>query len=226
MKNGAKFIVSYFDENSSSDRMIAISNKTNEFIYKKLFDWVLGDNEIGLICSPKKPDTLRARLSGLAKSMDAAKNSGRCMFMEGKARTYNYPIEAAKASDIAIGPLIGGATVLESLLAGIKAVYIDLEGVYHYPEYKESCDSPVYSDMDELIRRVNAWRLHKEDIPESYDLLDRKDPFRDGRAAERLGGYLKSLLDSFEKGFSRSEALDSARRSYSELWGKRNIICP
>lgn len=230
MNNGAKFIMSYFDENTSDDRMSIVTNKQGEYIYEKLLNWVISDGKIGLICNPKKPESLASRISGIAQLIERAKATGRCLFMEGKARTDNWPTEAAQASDIAIGCLLGGTTVLESLLSGVRSVYLDLEGLYFLPEYQCGRNKIVFDDLDNLISAINKYRYDKKDFDEFgsisliQDLISRRDIFRDGKAARRMGQYIKWLLDSFNEGKSREEAMNLANQKYSSLWTEKSLI--
>ena len=57
-KCGAKYIATYLDENSSDDRMSLVSTSKNEAIYRTFFDRVISDKTFGLVCSPKRPNTL------------------------------------------------------------------------------------------------------------------------------------------------------------------------
>ena len=50
-------------------------------------------------------------------------------------------------------------------------------------------------------------------------MLEDLDPFRDGRASERMGTYLHWLLESFKDGKDREMAMADAAQRYGELWG-------
>ena len=226
---GAKFIICYFDENSSDDRMSIIPNSRGRLIYKYLLNWVLSDETVGLICSPKRPKTLQTRLPEITSLIKKAKNTGRCIFMEGEYAANNYPTEAAQASDIVISLLIGGTTSLESFLSGVRVVYLDLEGLYSYPEYKWGRDTIVFDDIDNLISAINKFRNNSKSFDElgNFNMvatIKQKDQFRDGRADERMGQYIEWLLEMFNKGEKREEAIEYANRRYSELWGKENVV--
>ena len=54
-------------------------------------------------------------------------------------------------------------------------------------------------------------------------ILDELDPFRDGRAAERVGTYLKWLLDGFKEGLTRESVLSDAAEKYASKWGYDKI---
>lgn len=226
---GAEFVIAYFDENSSDDRLSVIPNKKSEDIYRQLFEWVLTDNAIGLICSPKRPSTLHKRLAGITGIMDKALATGRCTVMEGKYLADNYPVEVAQASDIVISLLIGGTVSLESALSDKRVVYLDMEGLYSFNEYTWGKGTVLFEDFQSLKEAVNRYRIS----PDKYDdignmsinpVLDQKDPFRDGRAAERIGQYIHWLLEAFEEGKTREEAIQYAGGQYAEMWGSEHVI--
>jgi hypothetical protein len=230
MDSGAKFIICYFDENSSDDRMSIIPNSRSSLIYKHLVNWALSDETIGLICSPKRPKTLQVRLPEITGLIKKAKDTGRCIFMEGEYAASNYPAEAAQAADMAISLLIGGTTSLENYLSGVRVVYLDMEGLYSYPEYQSGRNTIVFDDLDALISTINNYRSDKEsfgylgNIDAVMPIIEQKDPFRDGKAAVRMGQYIEWLLEMFKKEEKREEALEYANRQYSDLWGEENVV--
>ena len=54
-------------------------------------------------------------------------------------------------------------------------------------------------------------------------MLDELDPFRDGRGAERMGNYLKWIVDGFDAGLSAEESLADAAEQYVKEWGVDKI---
>lgn len=228
MDSGAKFIICYFDENSSDDRMSIIPNSNSLLIYKNLLNWVISDEDIGLICSAKRPKTLQTRLPEITSLIKKAKDTGRCIFMEGEYAAKNYPTEAAQASDIVISLLIGGTTSLESFLSGVRVFYLDLEGLYSYPEYKWGRDTIVFDDIDNLISAINKYRSDSKSFDELGNInmvatIKQKDPFHDGKAAERMGQYINWLLEMFNQRKTREKAIEYANEKYAEIWGKENV---
>ena len=228
INNGAKFIICYFDENSSDDRMSVISNKTSKQIYERLLNWVIEDKTMGLICCPKKPLNLLQRLPDIQKSMEKAKATGRCIFMGGEYRTTCYPTEPAQASDLVITLLIGGTVALESYLSGVRSVYLDLEGLCSFPEYRTGQNKIVFDNLDVLISAINKCRYGNADNDfGNANLavnLDDRDPFRDGLAAKRVGQYLNWLLESLNEGTKREEAIRYANQKYTGVWGKESLV--
>ncbi|MCP4265430.1 MAG: hypothetical protein GY777_07630 [Candidatus Brocadiaceae bacterium] len=228
-KNGAKFIICYFDENSSAGRFSIIPNKKSAYVYRKLLNLVISEKAVGLICSPKRPKTIHERLSSITDIIQKAEATGRCLFLEGDYTASNYPTEAAQASDIVISLLLGGTASLESALSGKRVVYLDLEGFYSFREYKWGKDTIVFDNLDSLITAIEKYRCN----PNSFDefgnigmmpVLKQKDPFRDGKAAERIGHYLHWLLETFNEEKTREEAMECANQNYAEMWGSENVF--
>ena len=50
-------------------------------------------------------------------------------------------------------------------------------------------------------------------------MLDELDPFRDGRAAERVGTYIKWLIEGFQAGGDRETVMAGAAERFCALWG-------
>ena len=57
-------------------------------------------------------------------------------------------------------------------------------------------------------------------------MLDELDPFRDGRAAERMADYINWLLEGLNAGLSRDSAMAEAAERYSAQWGKDKVHGP
>ena len=229
IRHGAKYIITYFDENSYDGKLSPITNAKSEQIYRKYLELLLSEGDIGIIFSPKDPHTLMKRISGAAELMEKAKATGRCVLMGGRVRTFSWPTEAAQASDLAIGSLEGGTTVLESVLSGVKSVYLDLLGLYSFPEYRLGKDVIVFDDIDKLISKIRECKdrpdrsEHFGDMSILGDIITSKDPFRDGRAAERMGTYIRWLLEGLDSGKTAKEAIGTASRRYASAWGEKNI---
>ena len=55
-------------------------------------------------------------------------------------------------------------------------------------------------------------------------MLDELDPFRDGRAAERMGTYIQCLIEGFQAGLDRETVMADAADRYCAKWGRDKII--
>ena len=54
-------------------------------------------------------------------------------------------------------------------------------------------------------------------------MLEELDPFRDGRAAERMGTYLHWLIEGYKAGLERETVLADAAERYCARWGEDKI---
>jgi hypothetical protein len=54
-------------------------------------------------------------------------------------------------------------------------------------------------------------------------MLEELDPFRDGRAAERMGTYLQWLVQGFQAGLDRETVMADAAERYTQRWGQDKI---
>ena len=225
---GAKFILCYFDENSSDDRMSPISNERSAEIYRYFIEKVLKDETLGLIIKPGYPKTLYQRISSIKDLIDKAKATGRCVFMEkGSYVTEQYPTEAAQAADLCVGLLFSGAAAMESYLSGTPTVFLDLEHIYSNPVYEWGKGKVVFDNLDDLFSAVKQYRENPESVPGFGDLsswVKGKDTFKDGNASLRIGQYINWLLEMFNQGKTREEAIEYANEKYAEIWGKENVV--
>ncbi|MFH1380000.1 MAG: hypothetical protein ABII23_06960 [bacterium] len=225
---GAEFIMTYLDENSSDSSMSLIPNNRSKKIYQRLLRWVIDDPTMGLICSPKRPNTLIERLPDIKDDIEQAEQTGRCVFMRGLYTTEMYPAEVSLASDITICLLFGGTTALEAFLAGSRAVYLDFESLYSFPEYAWGKNTIVFDNIETLCEAIAEFKKDRQ----SFDYLGNlnnipniagKDPFRDGRAIERMGTYVNDLLELISEGKTSQEAIVCANERYAHVWGSTNI---
>ena len=55
-------------------------------------------------------------------------------------------------------------------------------------------------------------------------IIDDLDPFRDGKAAQRMGNYLNWLIQGFEKGLDRGTNLEETAERYRKQWGADKVL--
>ena len=55
-------------------------------------------------------------------------------------------------------------------------------------------------------------------------MIDEFDPFRDGRAAERMGMYLRWIQEGLNLGLDRTTVLADAAERYGKIWGFDKVI--
>ncbi len=228
-KAGAKFVVCYFDEGSVDDKRLNVSHEHAAQHYRFLLTRLLEDEELGLILKPKKPSTIRTRLRGeVEKMLDSALATGRCILLEeGVVTTPELPCEPGYAADLCVGLLVGATATLEARLAGTPGVLIDRERILHHPFRGGSEGKIIFEDWQTLWSALEVYRLDPEansDFGDWGTLLDEMDPFRDGRAAERIGEYVGALATGLMEGLHREEVMEFAAHQYTTRWGLDKVI--
>jgi hypothetical protein len=168
------------------------------------------------------------RLSEISEVVKTAQDTGRCIFMDGKYGTDNYPALPALASDVAICLFGSGTTGLEGFLAGARVAYLDLEHFYSFPEYKWGKNIIVFDNLDILIELLNKYRYNKGSFDEFGNInrvinIKDKDPFRDGKAAQRMGYYIQWLFEVLRDKKNRDLAIQYVNDKYTKEWGNEKI---
>lgn len=229
LKKGARFVVSYFDENSVDDARWCRGHEDMRIDYEFLLQKVLSQPWLGVIFKPKTPFNLRKRLGATCALLEKAEKTGRCIVLEGDGiLKSNYPPAlGALAADVAIhGDMHAGTAGIEAALAGVPTLLLDKSGWPDSKLYELGKNKIVFDDWESLwLCCEDFWRSNCkiENFGDWSHLLNDLDPFRDGRAAERTGTYLKWLVDGYNAGQSRENILSDAAQRYTEIWGHDKI---
>jgi hypothetical protein len=230
-KNGATKIIACFDENSCDDSRWSFGHEGQRENYTYLLNFLFENPEIGVIFKPKTPKTLRNRLGGdVCRLLDDALNTGRCYIFDdsGTVQSNVPPVLAGLASDIAIhSHLHAGTCAVECALAGIPTLLVDREQCRDSQFYQLGEGNVVFQDWPMLLDALMMHWKEPGSIPHFGDwspLLDQLDPFRDGRAAERMGTYLHWMIQGLEQGVSRDTVLADAAECYGKKWGYDKIL--
>ncbi len=218
--SGAKFIISFFDQNVVCDR--PLWNKEVMKIYKNLLGLVLENDTVGLIIKPKKipPENKLPQLHNL---LEEAKSTNRCLVLDPES----FPNEAAQASDIAIGLGISSTPAIEAALAGKPAITYDIENLSEHPFYKNGNRKIIFCDLKDImdiLKKSIAQGSVNHGIGDYSFILSKIDPFRDGMASKRIGFCIKLLLEGFDNGLSREEAIRTTISKYRLEWGNVNAV--
>lgn len=226
---GASYIVSFTDENSGEDPRWQFSHSYTRANYLFLLEKLLQNSWMGLVLKPKIPRHLRKRLGEVDLLLERALKTGRCfLYDEGPIQGAYPPSVAALSSDIAIhGHLCGPTAALEAALVGRPTLLLDLEGWSVSPLYQLGERRVVFKSMEAIWEAVREHRHNPcgdHGIGSWGSYLDQLDPFRDGKAAHRMGTYLKWLIEGFNKGQHREQVLADAAKRYQEIWGKDKVI--
>ena len=228
-RGGATRVLAYCDENSNDEARWAVGHALTREAYAFLLERLLAAPWLGLVIKPKTPRTLRRRLGPVAQLLTRAEATGRCVVLEsGQVQGSFPPAAAALAADVLVHGHLWAATAgVESALAGVPTLIMDREGWPVSPFYRLGAGRVVFTEWEALWDAcLEHWRL-PGGIPGFGDwspMLDELDPFRDGRAAERMGTYLQWLLEGFDAGLDRAAVMADAAERYAARWGRGNVM--
>jgi hypothetical protein len=224
---GARRIVAFGDENSRDDARWHTGHDLERDNYGFLLERLLAEPDIGLVIKPKTPHSLRRRLGPVAKLLAAAESTGRCIvFQQGGRMQGAYPpAAAALAADVMIHGHLNAVTAgLDAALAGVPTLLVDRVGWHASPLYELGVGRVVFTDWNSLwqaCREQWNWPGRADGFGDWGQVLDRIDPFRDGRAAERMGSVIGWLIEGFRAGLPRETVMADAVQRFAERWGKQ-----
>ena len=227
-QRGARHILAFFDENSAEDTRWQAGHHLMQKNYAFVLGKVLENPWLGLVIKPKAPGTLRRRLGPVAELLERAEATGRCyVYQSGVLQGSHPPAAAALCADLAVHCHLYAATAgIEAALAGVPTLVLDRDGWGDAPLYRLGAGRVVFNDWAELWDAcIQHWES-PEGFPGLGDwspFLDEIDPFRDGRAAERMGTYIKWLIEGFRDGHDRDAAMADAAERYCSIWGADKI---
>ncbi len=220
-KKGTRFIIALYDNGFSDEALF--SKKMMLSFYEEFLKWMLDDADVGLIIKSKKPGVIE-RLPEIHSLLSRAKSTERCILMDD---TFGrLPSDAAHAAEIAVGIGIS-SSVTEAVITGCRGIHCDLTRQYGHPFYKWGYEKVIFDDIDKLLEALKRYKNNPDNNTElgcwsSY--IDDLDPFHDGRGGERIGVYIRWLIECFDKGKNRDEAMDYANKLYADMWGRDKVI--
>ena len=228
--NGAEKIVFVIDENSLGDERWHTGHGLQRENYSFILEKVLDTPWLGVIFKPKRASDLRKRLGWVDELLVKVEKTGRCYIYEdsGRYTTSAPPILAGLSADVCIhGHLSSGTAALECALEGLPTLLIDREGCPNSKLYELPVGKVIFKSWPETIDAVMEHFNTPQGIPGFGDwssIIDELDPFRDGKAAYRMGTYLHWLIQGFEKGMEREEIMAEAADRYRKQWGADKVI--
>lgn len=226
---GARHIFAYFDEGSLEDDRWHTGHKFMRKNYSFLLEKILDHSDLGLVIKPKTSKTLRKRLGDVSSLLERAEETGRCLVLEEGNIVSSYPPTlAALASDITIHGCFAAASAgVEAILSGARTIMFDGEWWSKSSLYGCSKDSRVFRDWNILWGACEHFLKHPDqnnNFGRWDDQLEFFDPFRDGKAAYRMGTFLQWLQEGFEKGVNREINMIQAVEQYRKIWGEDKVI--
>jgi hypothetical protein len=203
---GARFVVCYFDESVTPHKYGLISLADHLLEVQALARWLLADPTAGVIVKSQFQRNAPSRLHEHDDTLARARTTGRYLELtEGTQRNVVFPCEAAQASDFAIGHVVGATAALEAALAGTPCALLNSHRIRTFNDDLYSRGRIVFASIDEALAAVAKRRRDESSCHGLGDwsaCLDEFDPYRDGRAAERM----RALIERVATGRPSGEA--------------------
>jgi len=101
-------------------------------------------------------------------------------------------------------------------------VIYDIYSMRRHPYYKWGYNKVIFDDIQYLLNLVNINKEKPGSLSGFADwssILDTVDPFRDGKANQRIGAYIKTLLFKLDEGLPKDEAIKAANVDYANKFG-------
>ena len=200
---GAKFIICFFDESVQDGRWGLVSKKEHLEEIRKLAETIIADPTMGLIVKSQYMRNSPSQMYPDDKIIEAAKATGRYLeLMEGVHRNEIYPTEAALAADLCIGHKFGATAALEAAIAGVRTVLLDSYGTRKFSDSIYAQADIVYASMDSILMAIAGMRKRleaNEKLGDWSHILHHFDPFRDGKAADRLFNIINNQISASGK---------------------------
>ena len=220
-----KFNLLLLDSNHSSNRGLMQTIPTDDIVafYDAILSWVIEDKDIGLLIKPKKAHFLNAMPDVLRKIKELERNNQRVHLV--KDSFQKMPNSYLYGIDMVIGTsTFFPSAVLECGIRGKRAVFYDYPNLrQHEPSlYKWGENQVIFPKLEKMIADLKEYKNDHTSKPEIGDwssVQNELDSFRDDKGGERIGTYIRWLLESFDKGKSREESIKNANKIFSESWG-------
>ena len=160
--------------------------------------------------------------------IENAKNSNRIHVFDNKSS----PADAALLSDFAVS-VTSISTLIAASLHGARVIYLDYERIDQGPQ-KPYCilhslgsNRCVFYEPDLLRRAIVDYFENPAANPSLGDaspVLDQLDPFRDGKASQRIGEFVAWYLEGLDGGLNADDAVRSATDKYAKKWGHDKVV--
>jgi len=187
---GAKFIVTYFDESVSHDRGGMISKSDHLTELHILAKTVLEDKTFGVVIKSQFMKNSPSQLYPDDLLIKDAKNTGRFLeLMEGFHRNDIYPAEAALISDLCIGHKVGATAAIEAACFGVRTVLLDSGSINCFWDYLTKANDIEYNKLDELMNAIYEYRNSDDKhraLGDWSSIISQFISFHDGKAVDRL----------------------------------------
>jgi hypothetical protein len=196
--------------------------------YQFFLQWLVEDPCLGLLIKSKGHSWNKLRDDGLDGLIECAYKTNRIHDLDSKSS----PTDASRLSDFTIG-VASMSALAASALEGSRVLFLDYERVDQGPQ-KPYCilhslglNRCVFYEPRLLRQSVMDYFKNPTANPYLGDvtpILDQLDPFRDGKASQRIGEFVSYYLEEIDKGLNIDDAIHNATDKYGEKWGEDKVV--
>ncbi len=216
-KQGVRYILTLFDGSSPSPDF-----------YGFFLNWLIEDPHLGLLIKGKGELRIDKNDDNLNDLFIRAEKTNRLYVMDHTSS----PGDAATLSDFSVGISTISALVVAAI-QGAKIIFLDYEKVDQGPQ-KQYCilhslghNRCVFYETKLLRQAITDFFTNPAANPNlgnATPILDKIDPFRDGKASQRIGEFVASYLEELDNGSSSDDAVRVATDRYAQKWGQDKVI--
>ena len=225
-RRGVQFSLLIIDgshgKNEDSFHQLIPSKVMTKFI-NSFLEWILKDQELGIIIKSKKPGLLQM-LPDLEKNLNLAKKTGRCKIFS------ELGLESKKFSnivDFSIGISADiPSSVIQIAINGQKSIIYDFSNFKTLEKelYRWGENKVIFDNLETLITKLKNFKTYNEkNFGDWTNNIKYYDSFCDGKGGERIGDYVVDLKFYFDKGHSLNETILYASANYEKKWGKEMV---
>ena len=92
--------------------------------------------------------------------------------------------------------------------------------------YGSNQNNIVFNQWNEMWDAlIVAWEnSSSNNLGDWTTIIDNIDPYRDGKASERMIYYIESLQEGLSHGINRDEIMEEVSQRYTDIWGEDKVI--
>jgi hypothetical protein len=216
--HGARFILALFDNS------FPLPN-----FYRFFLQWLVDDPTLGLLIKSKGKCWDIIKKDGLECLVEQALKTGRLYVLDPAAS----PQDAGLLADFSVGTNSVSAIAVAAM-QGARVLYLDYDKQDDQEDLKTYAtfhslgpNRCVFYDPESLKKSVLEHINNPESNPclgDASPILDQLDPFRDGKASQRIGEYVTWYLEGLDQSLSKESAIRNATAKYANKWGAGKVI--
>jgi hypothetical protein len=214
-----KYIAGLFDLSYGS-----LFERDINLFYKTFLNYAVNHSNWGVFIKPKHLKMDEFPNKTINDTMLKLRKEGRCVVVDDAQNT--SPAIAGYVADLCIGFHINSAAIVTAINGSISILW-DVSGSTYHPLYKFNDAIIVYPNIKDIVSFLDRFATGKENSSDKVKrdrLLNKIDPFRDGKAAYRIGTFIKRFMDHMDSGLDKEEALAEVCNNYQQKYGEQSAI--